>query len=80
MKQWGERDATGDSKLLMEQLGEVASSMGSVHETFGNKKAAHDERNSIFENFTSGGDLHLNDFKNGLLHHLASSIIVKEHR
>lgn len=75
-------DASSDSaKLLGDQIGECTSNLGDAKQTFEDYAKAQGERTEIFNNFRADANADsLIEFKNKLLHHLSSTIVVKENR
>jgi len=77
------QDAEGASEqaqLLSEQLAEINSGLSGAQETFEGFRAANEERNAVFANFSGAQRDNLNQFRLNLVHHLSSSIVVKESR
>lgn len=74
--------ASSDSaKLLGDQLNECTSNLGSAQQTFEDYADAQGKRKEVFQNFRADVNVDvLDQFKNKLLHHLSSSIVVKENR
>ena len=69
------QDHTGASEqaqLLSEQLAEINSGLSGAQDTFEDFRAANDERNAIFENFSGVERDNLNQFRLNLVHHLSS--------
>lgn len=76
-----EASRSADSDLLGSQLGDVSGSITSAHNTFAKFHQVSAERLDVFKNYLSDPDQeNLAKFKNELLHHLASSIVIKESR
>lgn len=73
----GESDS---SKLLQGQLSEVVEGLDDAHSTFADYAKVNSERNEVFANFSNESADFSDKFKNGLLHHLSSQIVVKENR
>lgn len=68
------------SKLLQGQLSEVVQGLDEAHSTFADYAKVNSERNEVFTNFSNDSADFSDKFKNGLLHHLSSQIVVKENR
>ena len=74
----GESDS---SNLFGDQLDECTSTLGSARQTFEDYANAQSERKEVFNNFRADANVDsLDEFKNKLLHHLSSTIVVKENR
>lgn len=76
----GAGGASEQAQLLAEQLAEINSGLARAQETFESFNAANAERNAVFANFSDAGRDNLNQFRLNLVHHLSSSIVVKESR
>lgn len=55
-----ETGASEQAQLLAEQLAEINGGLSGAQDTFESSKAAHDERNAIFENFSGAEHDNLN--------------------
>jgi hypothetical protein len=75
-------DADSESaKLLGDQINECTSNLGSARQTFEDYAKAQSDRKEVFNNFRADANVDsLDEFKNKLLHHLSSTIVVKENR
>jgi len=75
-------NAESDSaKLLGDQINECTSNLGNAKQTFEDYAQAQSERKEVFNNFRADANVDsLDEFKNKLIHHLSSTIVVKENR
>lgn len=75
-------DGESDSaKLLGDQLSECTANLGGAKSTFEDYANAQGERKEVFSNFRADANVDtLDEFKNKLIHHLSSTIVVKENR
>lgn len=76
-----EHHDSADGTLLVQQVEEASAGIEGAASTFEAFKAANNERDSVFSNFSSNPNAVNDDqFKNELLKHLSTSIVVKESR